>query len=181
MADGSDSQRNSTALKLSRWNESQPCGVNVKWKTCSALSFWLTVSCFVQTVCPKHIETPDYPAVAAAARVQGRIVLHVALDAEGKVTKVEVAEEVAHSTQPILQDSAIDSAKRWTFEKPAAAPVTKVIVYEYKMDPSLPPISDHQGPITKVLIDLPDHVIILHNEAVADPAQNRKKPKSSAR
>lgn len=158
----------------------------MKWRTCGALFFCLTffcltMSCFGQTVCPKHIETPIYPAVAAVARVQGRIVLHVTLDAEGKVTKVEIAQDVAHSTQPILQESAIESMRRWTFEKPAAAPVTQAIIYEYKMDSSLPPISDHQGPITKVLIDLPDHVTILHNESVADPAQSRKKQKSSVR
>jgi TonB family protein len=153
----------------------------VKKKMYLTLLFWLTVSCLGQTVCPKHIETPTYPVVAAMARVQGRIVLHVTLDAEGKITKVEIPEDVAHSTQPILQDSAIDSMKRWTFEKPPSGPVTQVIIYEYKMDPSLPPISDHQGPMTKVLIDLPDHVTILHNESVANPAQSRKKPKSSAR
>ena len=153
----------------------------MKWKTCGALFLYLTVSCFGQTVGPKHMETPTYPPPAAAARVQGRIVLNVTLDAEGKVTKVEIPEEVAHSTQPILQDSAIDSMKHWTFEKPPSAPVTQVIIYEYKMDPSLPPMSDHQGPITKVLIDLPNQVTILHNEAVADPAQSKKKPKSSAR
>jgi TonB family protein len=153
----------------------------VKKKMYAALFLWLTGTCFGQTVCPKHIETPIYPAVAAAAHVQGRIVLHVTLDAEGRVTKVEIPEDVAHSTQPILQRSAIDSMKQWTFEKPPSAPVTRVIIYEYKMDGSLPPISDHQGPISKALIDLPDHVTILHNESVVNPAQSRKKPKSGAR
>jgi hypothetical protein len=107
-------------------------------------------------------------------------VLHVTLDAEGKVAKVEIPEDAAHSTQPILQKSAIDNMTRWTFAKPPSSPVTQVIIYEYKMDGSLPPISEHQGPVTKVLIDLPDHVTILHNEAVADPAQSKKKQKSSA-
>ena len=153
----------------------------MKRKMSVTLLFWLTASCLGQTVCPKHIETPDYPPVAAKARIQGRIVVHVTLDAEGKVTKVEIPEDVADSTQPILQKSAIDSMKQWTFEKPASAPVTRVIIYDYKMDASLPPISDHQGPITKVLIDLPDHVIILHNESVADPALSKKKSKSRAR
>ena len=153
----------------------------MKWKTCGALLFWLTVSCFGQNVCPRHIETPTYPIPAAAARVQRKVSLRVTLDAEGNVTKAEIANDLAHQVNPVLEESAIDNVKRWTFEKPAAAPVTQVIVYEYKMDPSLPPISDHQGPITKVLIDLPDHVAILHNESVANPVQTKKKPKSSAR
>jgi TonB family protein len=153
----------------------------MKKKACGALLFWLTVSCFGQTVCPKHIETPTYPIVAAMGRGQGKVSLRVTLDAEGKVTKAEVANDVAHQVNRVLQDAAIDNMMHWTFEKPAAAPLTQVMIFEYKMDPSLPPISDHQGPMTKVLVDLPDHVTILHNEAVWDPASSRKKPKSSAR
>lgn len=145
-----------------------------------ALLLFLSASCFGQSVCPKHIETPTYPPVAAAARLQAKVIVRITLDAEGNVTKAEFANDLAHQVNPVLVKPAIENIKRWTFEKPPSAPVTQVIIYEYKMDASLPPVSDHQGPITKVLIDLPDHVTILHNESVADPASSRKKPKSSA-
>jgi hypothetical protein len=70
--------------------------------------------------------------------------------------------------------------KRWTFEKPPSATFTLVIVYEYKMDGSLP-LNDHQNPITKVDFDLPNRVTIRHNETAWNPAQSKKKKKSSAR
>lgn len=146
-------------------------------RICVALLFWASASCMGQTVCPKHIETPAYPPVAAAARVQAKVTLRVTLDGEGNVTKAEVADDLAHRANRILQESAIDNIRRWTFEKPPSAPFTLVIVYEYRMDGSLP-VNNH-NPITKVNIDLPDHVTIFHNEMVVNPAQGKKKPKSS--
>lgn len=144
-----------------------------------ALLLLLTASCLGQSVCPKHIETPDYPPVAAAAALQAKFTLRVTLDAEGKVTKAELAKDLAHTINPALTEPAIENMMHWTFEKPPSAPFTVMFFYEYRLDGSLP-VNNHQNPITKVNIDLPDHVTILHNESVADPASSREKPKSSA-
>jgi len=147
----------------------------VKKKINVAILLWLTVPCLGQAVHPKHIETPTYPGVAAAGRAQGKVSVRVTLDAEGRVTKAEV--ENAHQVTPALEESSVDNIKRWTFERPTSAPFTLVIVYEYKMDGSLP-VNNKQNPITRVNFDLPDHVTILHNETAVNP-QVGKKPKSS--
>ncbi len=138
----------------------------------------LAASCFGQTLCPRHIETPVYPPLAQVAHVQGKVTLKVTIDGDGNVMNVEVADDAVHQAQEVLQKSALDSMRLWTFEKPAAPPVTQVIVYQYKFDSSLP-INDHQNPVTKVNIDLPDRVTILSNEAAVNPGRSKKKkPKS---
>jgi hypothetical protein len=83
------------------------------------------------------------------------------IDAEGNVTKAKVA-DVAHRASPVLENAAINNIQRWTFEKPATAPATQVIVYEYIVDDTLP-TSRNNCQVTKVTIDLPNHVTILTN------------------
>ena len=139
-----------------------------------SLIFWLAGSCFGQSLCPKHIEIPTYPPPARGARVQWKVTLKVTIDAEGTVKNVEAADEPGRQAQPMLQKFAIDNMKLWTFEKPASAPVTQVIVYEYKFDRTLP-INDHQNPITKVTLDLPDRVTILANEVAINPSKAKRK------
>jgi TonB family protein len=132
-----------------------------------------------QTLCPRHIETPIYPTLAQIAHVQGKVTLKVAIDADGRVTNVEVADDPGHQAQQVLQKSAIDSMSLWTFERPASAPVSQLIIYEYKFDGTLP-VNDHQNPITKVNLDLPDRVTILSNELVMNPSKAKKKLRSPA-
>ncbi len=140
--------------------------------------FWLAGPCLGQTLCPRHIETPLYPPTAQVARMQSKVTLKVTIDADGNVTNVEEADDAAHQAASVLRKSAIENMQHWTFEKLAAAPVAQVIVYEYKFDSSLP-INDHQNPVTKVNIDLPDRVTILSNEAAVNPGRSKKKkPKS---
>jgi TonB family protein len=127
-----------------------------------------------QTLCPSHIETPVYPPAALAARVQSKVTLKVTINGDGKVTNVEPAGDPAKQAAPVLQKSAIDNIQRWTFEKPASDSVTQIIVYEYKFDDTLP-VNDNHNPITKVMIDLPNHVTILANEMVLNPDKAKRK------
>ena len=129
----------------------------------------MAAACFGQIqegLCPKHIETPQYPTLARQAHVTGKITLTVTADADGKVKHVEaVTDNPVQRAQPLLQNSAVENMQHWTFAKPSFAPYTQVIVFDYEYDSTLPPSG---GPsslasITKVTIDLPDRVNILIN------------------
>jgi|SRR5579862_1375836 len=64
---------------------------------------------------------PDYPVLAAMARIQGDVTIRLSIDpATGEVTSVE-----ASSGNQILQDSAVAAAKKWRLE-PNSAGAEKV-------------------------------------------------------
>jgi TonB family protein len=128
-------------------------------------------------LCPKHIETSiyPYPPEARAARIQGKVTLRITIDAEGNVKNAEVADDPTHQARRVLQESAIDNIRRWTFEKPAIAPATQVIVYEYKFDDSLR--APYPSQVLKVIVDLPDHVTVVSSNPYWQPDQlKNKKP-----
>jgi periplasmic protein TonB len=54
---------------------------------------------------------PIYPPDARANRVQGVVVLHVEIDKEGIIQKVELI-----SGHPLLAPAAIDAVKQWTYK-----------------------------------------------------------------
>ena len=145
-------------------------------KMAASLVLWLMASCFGETVCPRHIETPTYPTVARVARAQGKVTLNVTIDGEGKVSNVVATGDPLHQAQSVFQKSAIDNIRHWTFEKPTSAPLMQVIVYEFKFDSSLP-TSRENYPITQVNLDLPDRVTVLVNELVVTGQSKRKKLK----
>lgn len=139
----------------------------------------MAAACFGQIqegLCPKHIETPQYPTLARQAHVTGKITLTVTADADGKVKHVEaVTDNPVQRAQPLLQNSAVENMQHWTFAKPSFAPYTQVIVFDYEYDSTLPPSG---GPsslpsITKVTIDLPDRVNILINGEIIEPAKKK--------
>jgi TonB family protein len=149
----------------------------VKKSAFGCLLFFIAAACFGQIqggLCPKHIETPQYPPLARQTHITGKITLTVTVDADGRVKHVEaVTDNQVQRAQPLLQDSAVENMQHWTFAKPSFAPYTQVIVYDYEFDATLPP---SRGPsslpsITKVTIDLPDHVKILINEEIIEPAK----------
>jgi TonB family protein len=143
------------------------------------LILWLAASCVAQSVCPKHIETPIYPPIARAARIEGTVTLKVTIDGDGKVYSAEVVVNPAQQVPDVLARSAFENMMRWTFEKPAASPLTQLIVYQYKFDPSLP--ANDNNPITEVHIDIPGRVTVLANDLVAQPVRSKtKKQKPSA-
>ncbi|MGA2509289.1 MAG: energy transducer TonB [Candidatus Acidiferrales bacterium] len=124
-------------------------------------------ACFGQeqpALCPKHIEAPDYPQIARTANITGTVVVLVTIDSDGKVTDAQVT---GNHKWVLLERSAVDNIRLWTFAKPPSAPYTETIAYDYELDPSLPG-DDGRSPITRVNFDLPDRVTILANLRVID-------------
>jgi TonB family protein len=127
------------------------------------LAFLLVCSvgtCFGQggeARCPRHIETPVYPSIANTAHVTGTVTLTLTIDADGNVADVEAKTEsnVPRASQ-LLEVVAVANIRQWTFARPPFAPYKQTIVYDYKMDQSLP----LDGP-TKVTFDLPERVTIV--------------------
>jgi TonB family protein len=138
----------------------------------------LAASCLGQTLCPTHIETPVYPAPALIAHIQGTVTVTVTIEADGQVKNVVVADKPGHQAQAVLQQSAVDNMRHWTFEKPPSAPFIQVMVYRYEFDSSLKPdANNHPG--TKVNFDLPDRVTLLFGSTVINPEQSKKGKPSS--
>jgi hypothetical protein len=134
----------------------------------------LAANCFGQNqkpLCPRHIETPDYPAIAGTAHLAGKFTLTATGNSDGNVMHVEATTDSPRAqAHPLLQKYAIANMERWTFAKPPYAPYTQAIVYDYEFDASLPPSGGpHALPaITKVNFDLPDRVTILTNFPMID-------------
>ncbi|MGA9885568.1 MAG: TonB family protein [Candidatus Acidiferrales bacterium] len=123
-------------------------------------------TCFAQSspaLCPRHIESPAYPAIAHTAHVTGKVAITVTIDQNGKVIKTELAP--GSKRIQVLDESAIENARHWTFANPPAVPYIETIVYDYELDGSLPPEGgkDNLPVVTKVTFDLPDHVNIRTN------------------
>ena len=147
-----------------------------------SLLFLVATVSFGQTqpaICPKHIETPEYPPLARQTRLMGEIVLSVTIDADGRVEHVTtIAENHKRQPFPLLQNSAVENMQHWTFTKPPFAPYTEVIVYDYEDDPSLPPSGGSKGlpVVTKVAFDLPDRVRILMNGPIVNTVKSKSRP-----
>jgi len=126
----------------------------------------LATTCFAQAqqvLCPKHIEAPVYPPLARLSLLAGKVTVTVALDAEGNVERVEATTEDPRLLKTLLlQKSAVENIKHWTFAKPPSVPFTRLLIYDYEFDDSVPG-DDGANPITKVTFDLPDRVTILGN------------------
>jgi TonB family protein len=138
----------------------------------ACLSFWLACSCVAQTqeaVCPKHIETPGYPPIARTAHVTGKVILKLTIDADGRVSDVEVVNENDKGVG-LLKLGAINNVRLWSFAKPPTAPYTQTMVYDYELDDSLP---GEGGPsalpaIIKVTYDLPERLTVSANVQFID-------------
>ena len=81
---------------------------------------------------PSPVKTvpPKYPEAAVKDSVEGTVYLNVQIDAKGIVGGVTVLK----STNPILNQAAIDAMKQWTF-KPAikgGSPVATTVVVPFK-------------------------------------------------
>jgi hypothetical protein len=132
------------------------------------LSLWLAGASSAQArqpLYPKHIESPSYRPIAKAAHVHGEVTLATTIDADGRVSEVKDATNFNQTPSGLLQISAIENLRLWTFEKPSLAPHAQTITYDYEFDPSLPPEEYNLDlpSITKVVLDLPSHVSILTN------------------
>jgi TonB family protein len=57
----------------------------------------------------RHV-APEYPALAIAARVQGRVVLDCVIDEDGRVASVTVLK-----SHPLLETAAADAVRQWRY------------------------------------------------------------------
>jgi TonB family protein len=71
------------------------------------------VADYDQRPAPLEMTEPEYPQTASEKRVEGTVLLDLAIDARGRVVDARVAESV-----PTLDGAAVDCVKRWKF-KPA--------------------------------------------------------------
>ncbi len=55
--------------------------------------------------------TPQYPAIARQARVQGIVILECTISPRGDVTDVRVLRGI-----PLLNQAAIDAVRQWEYE-----------------------------------------------------------------
>ena len=145
----------------------------MKFISLAVLSFLLLAgTCFARSspaLCPRHIDAPDYPAVARVLHVEGKVVLRVTIGADGAVLDAKPAS--GSKADAILDDAATENVRHWTFAKPPSAPYVETITYVYEIDQSLP--SDDgtvQSPaITRLSFDLPDRVTVRTNAQISDP------------
>ena len=73
-----------------------------------------------------HVEKLTYPAVAAAARIEGLVVIRVSLDDQGNVVKA-----VALSGKVLLTDRSLANVKSWKFQPNARN--MAVVVYHFTL------------------------------------------------
>jgi TonB family protein len=72
-----------------------------------------------------------YPADARAKHIEGTVVLMLTVNAEGKVSSMEVV-----SGPPELAQAAKDAAAQWAFPPPAKAPAVTTASFEFELFPS---------------------------------------------
>ena len=141
------------------------------------LPFLLAFSCMSQnqqTLCPKHIETPSYGALAKIAHVSGRVVLAVTIDADGKVSDVKVTNEDEGFVK-FLEAGAVANIRLWSFAKPQSATYRQNITYDFQLDDKLPLAGLNNYPdVSYVTFDLPDHVTIRANNHVLETSRGNR-------
>jgi TonB family protein len=137
--------------------------------TTAFVVLWWAGTCLAQggqQLCPKHIETPFYPAIAHMAHVSGTVTLTLTIDADGNVRDVKANSTVnPPGDSKLLERDTITNVRRWTFATPPSAPYTQTIVYDYKIDDSG---RRHE---VAVSFDLPDHVTIWAEPSYVEPDQ----------
>jgi TonB family protein len=102
-------------------------------------------SLFAQPLIPKRIVGMDYPHLARAARIEGKVEVVCTLKADGSVASTRVNEE-AH---PILADAAKENASMWIFmadtdKSQLSQSIT--LIYSFKMQYKVPQPMDATAP-----------------------------------
>jgi len=144
------------------------------------LLLWLAGACLGQAqepLCPRHIETPDYPPLARTANLSGKLTVAVTIDKDGSVTSAAAGTgESVRQGHPVLRKFAVENIQHWTFVKPPFAPHNETVVYDYEFDQSLPPEGGKKSTpaITTVSFDLPNRVTISTNMRFLDTSISRK-------
>lgn len=75
-----------------------------------ALRSWLELDGETMNSIRVHYEAPNYPQMARIAHINGKVVVRIRVDKEGRV-----AEEKGVSGHPILVQSVLDAVKKWQY------------------------------------------------------------------
>jgi TonB family protein len=90
---------------------------------------------------------PEYPAAAKAAHISGTVVLQAQIEADGRVSYLQVI-----SGPPVLHKAALDAVKKWRYRpylmggKPIAVATTINIIFNLGEPPSGLPSLSPSGP-----------------------------------
>jgi TonB family protein len=77
----------------------------------------------------RQIIVPNYPLLAARAHVEGKVVLSLKVDrTTGQVMQADVI-----SGHVLLNDSAIESAKKWQYEMSQTLPEKIKVVLDFSL------------------------------------------------
>src|SRR5688500_11197227 len=83
----------------------------------------------------------DYPELARAQRLEGRVVLRVTIDREGTVTEVEVFEAAGHGFDEAARDAALRSRFRPGQQGGKAVATRILFPYEFELPAETEPAS----------------------------------------
>ena len=123
----------------------------------------------------KHLEPPvRYPPVARAAILRGAVIVTLTIAADGEVLKAEsVPGDTGTVGYPLLRDETEKLVKRWTFacaNCPPNTPYEQKIKFIYRIEGEEIRYDD-----TKVVMNLPDEVIITVSPPECDHCPPKKK------
>lgn len=82
---------------------------------------------------PKRVVGMDYPMLARAARIEGKVTVVCTIGPDGSVASVKAV----HDPHPILAPAALANASEWTFESNSAhppSPESVTLVYSFEID-----------------------------------------------
>ena len=79
-------------------------------------------------------ESPVYPPIALAARIQGTVILEATIDETGRVVNVRVLRSI-----PLLDEAAIESVLKWKYEPTrlngSPVPILMSVSVRFELDP----------------------------------------------
>src|SRR5207247_2246810 len=78
--------------------------------------------------------TPEYPAPARAARIQGLVIVEATIDARGNVVEARILR-----SRPFLDDAALDAVRRWKYTPALLSgvpvPVIMTVALNFQLQP----------------------------------------------
>jgi TonB family protein len=109
----------------------------------------------------KHLEAMDYPALPAAARAVGEIVVRCRITENGAVSSAEVVSETGNSTGlALLGDAARENARKWGFQRSRGAkagPSAVTLIYTFHLEGDC----QERPCATKFMFDFPNRVTVI--------------------
>jgi len=103
----------------------------------------------------RQIVAPVYPRLAWLASLQGRVLLELEIDKNGRVQSVK-----ASGSHPLLRDESEKNIRQWTFQSfrdPSSFPVRLKVQYVYRFEGE----SEDELSPPRVVITVPDKVEIV--------------------